>query len=401
MSPSENQPSRRWPYVTGAAILLVALGAWWWNSSRSDAAANAAKSAVAPVSVTTAVVREQALPVVLVANGSVVALQSVEVRPQVSSTIAAIHIAEGQTVKQGDLLFTLDARTEEANLRKAEAQVVKSRSDYANAERNLKRQRELFDQKFISQAALDTAVTQTDVLKGQLAVDEAASDAARVARSLTQIRAPFSGRTGAIAVRVGSLVQPTGAALVVISQVDPIGVSFAVPERELPYLQAALAKGELPVSLEVGTTPKRTMAGKLVFIESTVDSASGTIAMKASFANAERLLWPGMFVNVSMSPRVLPNALVVPVQAVQSGPDRKFVYTIADGNKAVMKPVEVELTQSGLAAIKGVLAGTRVVVEGAQNVRNNGTVAEGAPGKTPSPAKAVDPAAAASGKAVP
>ncbi|MEO8103459.1 MAG: efflux RND transporter periplasmic adaptor subunit [Betaproteobacteria bacterium] len=384
------QPSRRRTFVLGGAVLAMVAAAWWWFGTRTDAAATARTSSP-PVSVTTALVKQQDLPVTVIANGSVVALQAVDIRAQVSSIIESIHIAEGQSVNKGDLLFVLDARTEEANLRKAEAQALKSRSDLANAERNLIRQRELFQQKFISQSALDTAINQADVLKGQLAVDEAAVEASRVARSFTQIRAPFAGRTGAMAVRVGSLVQPNTQALVTISQIDPIGVSFALPERELPHVQRAIGKGPLPVTIELSAPQKQTLTGKLTFIESTVDSASGTIAMKAAFANGEKLLWPGMFVNVSLTARVLPGALVVPVQAVQSGPERKFVYVVSEGNKVSMTPVEVELNQAGLAAIKaakGIGAGTRVVVEGAQNVRKDSTIAEGGPARGGKPAEA-------------
>ncbi|MBL0124318.1 MAG: efflux RND transporter periplasmic adaptor subunit [Betaproteobacteria bacterium] len=380
--------SFRWAFVLGTVVILLVAATWWWLSSRADAATTAGRTASPPVSVTTARVKQQDLPVTVIANGSVVALQAVDIRAQVSSTIQSIHFTEGQAVNKGDLLFVLDARTEEANLRKAEAQVIKTRSDLANTERNLVRQRELFLQKFISQSALDTAINQADVLKGQLAVDEAAAEASRVARTLTQIRAPFAGRTGAISVRVGSLVQPNTQALVTVSQIDPIGVSFALPERELSYVQRAMAKGPLAVTIELTTPQKQTLSGKLTFIESTVDSASGTIAMKAAFANGERLLWPGSFVNVSLTARTLPGALVVPVQAVQSGPERKFVYIVGEGNKAIMTPVEVELIQSGLAAIKGangISAGVRVVVEGAQNVRKDSTIVEAASAGTGRP----------------
>lgn len=365
------------------ALLLASGGAWWMTSrSASGTVALTARGPGGPVSVTTALIKQQDLPVTVIANGSVVALQAVDLRAQVASTIQAIHIIEGQNVRKGDLLFTLDARAEAANLRKAEAQVIKSKSDLANTERNLTRQRELFQQKFISQSALDTAINQADVLKGQLAVDEAAAEASRVARSFTEIRAPFSGRTGAINVRVGSLVQPSAQstqALVTVSQIDPIGVSFALPERELAHVQRALAAGTLPVSIELAAPSKQTLTGKLIFVESTVDSASGTIAMKAAFANAERALWPGMFVNVSLSARTLPGARVVPVQAVQSGPELKFVYVVGEGGKVTNVPIDVELNQAGVAAIKGgaaIKAGARVVVEGAQNVRKDSTVIE-------------------------
>ncbi|HEX4857688.1 MAG TPA: efflux RND transporter periplasmic adaptor subunit [Usitatibacteraceae bacterium] len=366
--------------ISGAAIALAGVAVWLFRPADAPVAG---KAGAAPVAVTLARVETRDLPVIAIANGSVVALQAVEVRTQVSSTVKAIHFTEGQFVRQGDLLFTLDARTEEANLKRAEAQALKSRADLGNAERNLRRQRELFDQKFISQAALDTAINQVDVLRGQLAVDEAAADVARVARTLTEIRAPFSGRTGAINVRIGSLVQPQTTSqalpLVTISQIDPIAVAFALPERELPHIQRALARGPVPVRIELQGLPKQSLTGRLAFVESTVDAASGTIAMKAAVGNESRQLWPGMFVNVSVQTRVLEAALTVPVQAVQSGPERKFVYVVGAENKAQMRPVEVELVQGGFAAIKGIDAGARVVVEGAQNVRKDSLVAESGP----------------------
>jgi RND family efflux transporter MFP subunit len=383
----------------GLAVIAVALvgggvGYMQWNGARTAAqtttsAANGTQNGTpgktagggAPVSVTTTLVKNQTLPVTAVANGTVVALQSVDIRAQVNATIKAIHFKEGVTVKKGDLLFSLDNRTEEAAQKRADAQVVKSQSDYTNAERTLKRQRELFEQKFISQAALDTATNQVDLLKGQLAVDQASAEVSRVARSLTEIRAPFTGRSGAISVRIGSLVQPTGAALVTISQIDPIAVSFGLPERERAAIQQSMDKGDVAVSVELegeqSQKQKQALVGKLSFVESTIDSTSGTIPMKATFANPGYPLWPGMFVNVTIPTRSIADAAVVPVQAVQTGPERKFVYVISAENVATIRPVEVTLIQGGLAAITGVAPGTRIVVEGAQNVRPNGVVREG------------------------
>lgn len=363
-----------------------------WNASRAIAEppANGAPGKAtggAPVSVTTTIVKKQDLPVAVVANGTVVALQAVDIRAQVNSTVTAIHFKEGQTVAKGALLFTLDSRSEAAAQSRADAQITKSRSDYANAERNLKRQRELFEQKFISQAALDTAINQVELLKGQLAVDQASADVTRVAKSLTEIRAPFSGRTGAISVRVGSLTQPTGAPMVTISQIDPIAVSFALPERELAYVQQSLAKGEVPISIDASATRPQAVVGKLSFIESTIDTASGTIPMKATFANSNLSLWPGMFVNITVPTRTINDASVVPVQAVQTGPERKFVYAVSAENIATIQPIEVTLIQGGFAAVTGVAPGTRVVVEGAQNVRPKGSVKEEEKSAPPSPAQ--------------
>jgi|688.fasta_scaffold39798_1 RND family efflux transporter MFP subunit len=372
-------------------IIIVVIGAigWrWWGAKQESPVTGAAapgisatRSGGAPVSVTTTVVKKQDLPVSVIANGTVVALQSVEIRSQISATVRAIHFKEGATVRQGELLFTMDNRTEEATQKRADAQVLKSRADYANAERNLKRQRELFEQKFISAAGLDAAMNQFELLKAQLAVDTASAEVARVAKSLTEIRAPFAGRTGAINVRIGSLVQPAAAspALVTISQIDPIGVSFSIPERERPFIQKALSSGDVSVTAEIPAPATQKLTGKLSFVESTIDTASGTIPMKAVFGNKQLALWPGMFVNITVPTRTIEDTSVVPAQAVQTGPDRKYVYVVSAENKATIQPVDVLQIQNGLAAISGVAPGTRIVLEGAQNVRPNGTVVEGVP----------------------
>lgn len=368
-------------WIAMAGVLLVALvaGVWIWRAT--GAAANPRGTSAAAVQVVSAVVTQRDVAARLTANGTVSALQTVEVRPQISATVKAVQIKEGQYVRKGDRLFTLDARTEDANLSKAEAQLAKDRADLANGERNLERQRELFRQKFISQAALDTAQNQVDGLRGQLAVDQAAVQASSVARSFSEITAPISGRTGAISVYPGSLVQPSSAALVSITQIDPIDVSFPLPERELPALQQAFAKGEVTVIAGLDLPGRQGLKGRLVFVDNAVDSASGTIRLKAEFANADNRLWPGMFVTVALSARALPGALTVPVQAVQTGPERKFLYVIGEDSKVTSLPVEVRLIQDGIAVIEGVKPGTRVIVEGAQNLRPGSAVAEAAAGE--------------------
>lgn len=380
-------PSRKKLLVILAIVIgVLVLGAAGWQLTRgSDAGAPGKAAGGGAVTVSVATVAQRDLPVNSIANGSVVSMQSTDIRAQTTSTVKALHIAEGQQVAKGDLLITLDSRTEEANLKRAEAQVLKTQSDLANAERNFARQKDLFEKKFIAQAALDTAATQLDVLKGQLAVDQAAQEAARVALSLMEIRAPFAGRTGSIAVRPGSVVQPNSAPMLSVAQMDPIYVAFSLPERELPAVQKALSGGAVPVSITLNTPGSPVLNGKLAFLENSVDSGAGTIAMKAVFGNGERLLWPGMFVNVSLTSRVIKDALVLPVQAVQTGPERQFVFVLDEavegGNKVRAQPVKVEVTQGGVAAVTGVAAGARVVAEGAQNVRQGSVVREGKAGE--------------------
>lgn len=357
-------------WAVGLILLAVlAAGLWFWLGR------NEAPKPKGPgiVPVTSALVAVADVPVRLSANGTVTPLQSVEVRAQISATIKAVHIREGQFVRRGERLFSLDIRSEEANLGKLEAQLTKSRADLANAERNLKRQRELFSQKFISQTALDAVQNQVDSLQAQVAADRAAVESGRVARGFGEILAPIAGRIGAVTVYPGSLVQPTGAALVSITQIDPINVGFTLPERELPALQQSA--GTLAVNARLGA---ETYAGKLVFIDNSVDTTSGTIRLKAGFANPDGKLWPGMFVTVALSPRTLAGVLTVPVQAVQTGPERKFLYAIGEDGKVSALPVRVLLVQEGLAVIEGegVVAGIQVVVEGAQNLRPGSAVSE-------------------------
>ena len=289
-----------------------------------------------------------------------------------------VHIREGQPVAKGDLLFSLDSREAEANLRKAEAQIEKDRADLATAKRNLERQQELFRQKFISQSALDVVQNQVDTLGGQLAVDTAAAEGVKVARAYSEIRAPFSGRTGAIGVRPGSLVQPgggtaPGSVMVTVTQIDPISIAFTLPERELQALQAALRSREVEV---IATPEGEPMRGKVSFVDNAVDTATGTIKVKAEFANPGARLWPGQYVNVEVSPRRLEAATVVPAQAVQTGPENRFVYAVGDDGKVAQQPVTLAYVEEGSAVVAGLAAGTRIVVEGAQNLKPGSMVVE-------------------------
>ncbi len=374
---SHEKPSTHIKRRTGialAAILLIALAVAIWLWRASSPAAKSKETGM--IQVVSAVVAQADVSVRLTTNGTVSALQTVDIRPQISATIKAVHIKEGQFVRKGDKMFLLDIRTEDANLSKSSAQIAKDRTDLMNAERNLERQRELFRQEFISRAEFDAAQNQVDILRGQLEVDRASVEANQVARSFGEITAPIAGRTGAITIYPGSLVQPNGVALVSITQIDPINVSFTLPERELAALQQAFAKGEVPVSAKQDQADQPILKGRLVFIDNTVDMASGTIRLKAKFPNADYRLWPGMFVTVDLAPRTLAGAVTVPVQAVQTGPEKKFLYVIGEDRKVILQPVNVRLIQDNIAVIEGVAPGARVVVEGAQNLRPGSVVAE-------------------------
>ncbi len=390
-------------WAVAAAGLMTVAGCGREAAQPASAAASgtpasaSANGAGAPVSVTTVRAQKRDVDIMLEATGIVSALNSVDIRPQVNSVITRVHIREGQFVKAGELLFTLDARNDEVNLAKARAQLARDTAALADAQRQLTRARELLAQNFISQGAVDTNQTLVDTQQSVVASDAAAIDAARVGLSYTRIVAPAAGRAGAINVFAGSTVQPGAAALVTITQLDPIAVSFSLPQRNLNDALQTLRSGGGRVVAEL---PERrsSSTGKLQFVDNVVDPNSGTVKVKAQFDNRDERLWPGAFVTVRMAVRTLKDAIVIPQAAVIQGPRGSIVYAVDAQNKAAARTVEV-VHASGLeAAVTGVQDGEKVVVDGRQNLRAGVAVVErpaggagvanasGAPGAGPAPA---------------
>ena len=343
-----------------------------------------------PVSVTTVKAEVRDMAVVLKATGTVMPLTSVDVKAQASTLVKTVHIKEGQFVKAGDLMFTLDARTDEANVAKARAQLAKDQATLADAQRQFKRSQQLFSQNFISQGAVDTTQAVVEAATATVAADQAAIDAARVALSYAQVRAPHSGRAGAINVSSGSAVQSNISTLVTITQLDPIAVGFSLPQRNLTDAIGALKDGGASVTATLADNGGN-FKGKLKFVDNTVDAASGAVKAKAVFANKEERLWPGAFVEISQTVSTLKEAIIVPQAAIIQGARGTIVYVVEDG-KAVMRPIKQLMGQSGEAAVSGLKAGETVVLDGKQNVRPGSTVVERA-----KDAKANAPAGAASG----
>jgi RND family efflux transporter MFP subunit len=356
----------RWAWI---ALMLLVAGC-------GKPAADTKPSSPPPISVTTVRAQQKDVPVTLEATGTVTALNSVEIRPQTSSTIAKVHIAEGQFVKSGQLLFTLDNRTDQTNLTKAQAQLAKDAATLKDAQRQLNRSRELLAQKFVSQGALDTAQAQVDAQNAVVQASRAAIQAAQVAVADKRITAPAAGRAGAINVFAGSLVQPTGTALVTITQLNPIGVSFNVPQRQVADALAALRRGDSQVTALVaeGVAP---LAGQLQFVDNAVDASSGTVRVKARFDNPQSTLWPGAFVPVRLALRTLSHAVVVPQAAIIQSPRGAIVYVVGADNKAAARKVEVVHTAGVEAVVSGVNAGDTVVLEGRQNLRAGSLVVQG------------------------
>ncbi len=314
------------------------------------------------------------MAVVLNATGTVTPLSSVDIRPQVTSVVTKVHIREGQFVRAGDLLFTLDARTDEANVAKARAQLAKDEVGLADAQRQLARSRDLLAQGFVSQGAVDANQTLVDSQLALINADRAALDASRVALSNARITAPSAGRAGAINVFPGSSVQANQTALVSITQLDPIAVGFSLPQRHLADALQALKGGG---SVVTAALPDKGAAlqGKLQFVDSAIDPSSGSVKVKAVFANRDAKLWPGAFLDVAMNVRTIKDAVVVPQAAIIQTARGAIVY-ISDGGKAALRPVQVLYAQGEDAAVSGVKPGEAIVLDGRQNLRPGAAVVE-------------------------
>ena len=370
-----------------AAVVVVAAAAGYAltggkpsGDARAAAGIASAGSAASgaggpPISVTTVAVQQRDVDVMLDATGTVTALNSVDLRPQVASTITKVHIKEGQFVTAGQLLFTLDARNDEVNVTKAKAQLAKDLASLADAQRQLTRSRDLMTQNFISQGAVDTNQTLVESQQAVVASDRAAIEAAQVGLSYNRINAPAAGRAGAINVYAGSLVQPSGAPLVTITQLDPISVAFSLPQRNLAPVLEALRGGGGSVTAVLPEASGAT-TGRLLFVDNAVDAGSGTVRVKAEFANKDERLWPGAFVAVRLAVQTLKSAAVVPQAAVIQSPLGKIVYVVDALSKASPRPVEIVYAVGEDAAVTGVRPGERVVVEGRQNLRPGALVIE-------------------------
>ena len=316
-----------------------------------------------PVTVSTAV--EKNVPVRLRAIGTVQAYSTVAVKSQVEGEIIRVHFKEGQDVKQGDLLFTIDPRPFEAQIRQAEANLARDKVQAANAQKDLSRYTELLKEGSATQAQYDQIRTNAEALDAAIQADEASLETARLQLSYSTIRSPIDGRTGSIMIHEGNLVKANDASMVVINQVTPIYAAFSVPQQDLPEIKKEMAAGPLKVEASPPRSESPPSIGVLTFVDNAVDPATGTIQLKATFANKERALWPGQFVNVVLNLAVQHNAVVIPSQAVQSGQQGDYVFVVKSDRTVESRPVEMDRTVDHDAVIrKGVRPGEEVVTDG-------------------------------------
>ncbi|TRD00779.1 efflux RND transporter periplasmic adaptor subunit [Mesorhizobium sp. WSM4303] len=350
-------------------------------AGKSGAGGNAARSA----SIVSATATTADFPIRRYAIGFVSSPAVVNINARVSSQIVSIDVKDGQMVKTGDLLFSLDDRSLKAQLAKDQATLVKDQAMLVSAQADLQRAKDLVAKQAGTQQTYDQALAAQKAAAATIDADKATIDADTVQLSYATIMAPISGRLGAVNVSVGDLVtvsngnSTTATPLVTVTQMDPLQVNFNLPESNLALLHKALANPQQgAVTLTKDGDPTPIGKGTLDFVDSSVDTASGTIATRASIPNADLSLWPGQYVNVILDAGIMPQMTSVPTVAVQPSQKGPFVYVVKPDNTVEMRPVQVALTEGENSAIsEGVKSGEKVVVEGQTRLKDGAAVHEG------------------------
>jgi len=360
-------PARRRLLITGVVLVALAAGglaAYFASDSRAKEGRKAAKGPPAvPVSV--ARVQQQSVPVRLRAIGNVEAFMTVAIKARVDGQINAVNFREGEAVKKGDVLFRIDPRPYEAALRQAEANALRDAAARDQARSQERRYQELLQKNFISKEAYAQIRTNAETAQASANASQAARENARLNLEYCTIRSPLEGFVGRVLLQAGNLVKANDvSALAVINQVRPIYVNFAVPEQNLTEVRKYMAQGPLAAVIPVDAQQAHPR-GKLIFVDNAVDPSTGTIRMRAQFDNDDALLWPGQFVNVVVQLYEQAEAIVIPSQAIQTGPEGQYVYVVGDDMLAEMRRIKVLRTDADFAIVAdGLAKGERVVTRG-------------------------------------
>jgi multidrug efflux system membrane fusion protein len=344
---------------------LTLLSACSGGSAGQPAGKGPPKGPAVPVIASAAV--QKPVPVELRAIGNVQAYSTVVIKAQVEGTLTQAFFKEGQEVKNGDLLLTIDARPFEVQLQQAEANLARDQAQAENARQEARRYEQLLQKEYVSQEQYDLLRANAAAFDGTIRGDQAAVDQAKLQLDYCSIRSPIDGVAGTLLVHPGNLVKANDAdhPLVTINQVRPIYVIFAVPEKNLPEIQKYRAGGPMTVeaiTLNGKTPPAR---GTLTFVDNAVNMTTGTIQLKALFPNEQKSLWPGQFVNVVLTLTTQPHAIVVPSQAVQSGQQGTYVFVVKSDQTVESRPVVAGRSLGGETVIdQGLAAGEPVVTDG-------------------------------------
>ncbi|HMW63134.1 efflux RND transporter periplasmic adaptor subunit [Accumulibacter sp.] len=386
--------SRRFWLSAALLVTLVAFSAYWYGASRTPDASKPAKGQPpVPVSVARATTRD--LPVLLEVVGRGEAYATVSLKARVDGQVAAVVFSPGQHVRAGDELVRLDGTDFALRVRQAEANLGRSAAQLSKARRDSGRQIALRERGFISDEKVNETRTAEAVIDATLRADRAAVDLARAQLSYATVRAPFAGVVGAHLVFPGAAVKLNDTVLAVVNRVRPLYVSFSVPERHLPRLRQALARGGascrpaacLQVEVTVPGEASRRFVGAVRFIDNAVDTTTGTIQVKAVVANDDEALTPGQFLNVALTLDTLKQAVVVPSQAIQQGPEGPFLFAVNGEGVAEVRRIGVGASFAGVTAVSGTIqSGEQVVIDGQLRLAPGSKVqiAPEAPGVPPS-----------------
>ncbi|MDH5768797.1 MAG: efflux RND transporter periplasmic adaptor subunit [Nitrospirota bacterium] len=317
-----------------------------------------------PVAVSTVV--QKTVPVQIRAIGNVEAYSTVSVKSQIGGELLRIHFKEGQDVKKGALLFTIDPRSYEAALKQAEANLARDTAQLENARVDARRYAELVKKGYVAQQQYDQVQTNAAALEATVLADKAAVENAKLQLSYCFIHAPLNGRTGSLLSHQGDMIKANADnPMVVINQIQPIYVTFSVPEQNLKEIKKYMTAGKLKVEAIISGYEDSPAQGIITFVDNTVDISTGTIKLKGTFENNEKRLWPGQFVNVVLTLTAQPDAVVVPSQAVQTGQEGLYVFIVKSDLTVESRPVVTGINLGGEVVIeKGLKPGEQVVTDG-------------------------------------
>lgn len=361
-------PARRRVLIAGALLVALVAGgiaAYFSTDSRAKEGRKAAKGPPA-VAVTVAPAAQESVPIRVQAIGNVEPYLTVAVKARVDGQIIAVNFREGEEVHKADVLFRIDPRPFEAALRQAEANALRDRAAREQARSQERRYQELLEKNFVSKEAYAQIRTNAQTAEATAKASEAALENARLNLEYCTIRSPLDGYVGKVLLQAGNLVRANDVnPLVVINQVRPVYVNFALPEQKLPELRKYQAASPLRVDVISAERAAAPIAGRLVFIDNAVDPSTGTIRVRAQFDNKDAALWPGQFVNVSVRLYEQADAIVIPSQAVQSGPQGQYVYVVGEDMVADVRRIDVqEIDGERTIVARGLSKGERVVTRG-------------------------------------
>jgi len=350
----------RWLFALTAGFLLFVAGC-----SQSDQAAGEKPPQMPPTPVTAVAVKQKDVPLQLHAIGSVHPYSTVSIKSRVDGQLAKVGFKEGDEVKEGDLIFTIDPRPFETALHEVEANLARDTASLQNAEADMRRTDELATTKAVAATVVDQNRAKVASLKGTVAADQAAVESATVQLSFCYIHAPITGRIGVLLVNAGNMVKNNDTILATINQIQPTYVDFSVPEQDLPAVRDRMSSDPMTVQVTISRQPGRHAQGELKLINNQVDQATGTVLLRAEFPNRDEWLWPGQFVDAALTLQVETNVVVVPAEAIQFSQQGRYLVVVKPDQTVEFRPVEIGDSLSGEAVVKkGVQPGELVVTSG-------------------------------------